>query len=137
LVKNINNALLCPIEDQQGESLSDHLARLKAKCDSKLEKDVLDAIVKLKLPLPDEAQITCFIDGVPITKADFFYAPNKYIFVDGPKHAPENIREEDIIKRDKLESKGNIVIELDFIDGKYDEDPSLIEKEVKERFESL
>ncbi len=36
-----------------------------------------------------------------------------------------------------LESKGNDIIELDFIDGKYDEDPSLIEKEVKEKFESL
>ncbi len=28
-----------------------------------------------------------------------------------------------------------IVIELDFIDGKYNDDPSLIEKEVKEKFD--
>ncbi len=137
LMKKIDNAVLCSIEEKKDESSSEHLTRLKEKCDSKLEKDVLDAIVKLKLPLPDEAQETCFIEGEPITKADFFYTPNKYIFVDGPPHDPENIREEDKRKREKLESKSLVVIELDFIDGKYVKDPSLIEKEVKDKFDYL
>ena len=95
----------------------------------------MDVIVKLKLPLPDDAQITFYIDGVPITQADFFYSPDKYIFVDGPPHAPENIQEEDKRKRDKLESKSMVVVPLDFIDGKYKNDPSLIEKEVQEQFD--
>ncbi len=137
LMLKIDKAILSPAENQNIESLSDRLDNLKSKCDSELEKDVLDAIVKLKLPLPDKAQETFYLDGAPIAKADFFYSPNKYIFVDGPPHAPENIREEDKIKRDKLDSKGNIIIELDFIDGKYDEDPSLIEKEVKKEFDRL
>ncbi len=136
-MKKIEKAVLFPVEDEKKENPSEHLARLKEKCDSKLEKDVLDVIAKLKRPLPDEAQKTYFIDGKPIMQADFFYNPNKYIFVDGPPHAPENIRGEDKKKRDKLDSKGQIVIELDFIDGKYNDEPSLIEKEVKEKFDDF
>ncbi len=134
-MQKIDKAVLSPTENQNEESLFDRLNNLKNKCDSELEKDVLDAIVKLKLPLPDKAQETFYLDGAPIAKADFFYSPNKYIFVDGPPHTPENIREEDKIKREKLGSKGNIVIELNFIDGKYKNNPSLIEEEVKKEFE--
>jgi len=135
LMKKIEKLELFPVEDETKENPSEHLTRLKEKCGSQLEKDVLDVIVKLKRSLPDEAQKTYYIDGEPITQADFFYKPNKYIFVDGPPHAPENIQEEDGKKRDKLDSKGQIVIQLDFIDGAYKENPSLIEKEVKKNFD--
>ena len=37
---------------------------------------------------------------------------------------------EDKEKRNKIESKGFSVIQLDFIDGNYQQDPTLIEKEV-------
>ncbi len=56
LMKKIDKIALFPVEDEKKESPSEYLARLKEKCDSKLEKDVLDAIVKLKHSLPDKAQ---------------------------------------------------------------------------------
>lgn len=36
-----------------------------------------------------------------------------------------------------LRSKGKVVIELDFTDGKYKNNPSLIEEEVKKEFDYL
>lgn len=52
------------------------LEELKNKCDSELEKKVLDRIFNLKLPLPDEAQKTHFDEDAPIAKADFYYTPS-------------------------------------------------------------
>ena len=54
----------------------------------------------------------------------------KFVFVDGPPHASEHVQKEDREKRNKLESINFTVIELDFKDGAYKENPSLIEKEV-------
>ncbi|MBD3211384.1 MAG: DUF1998 domain-containing protein, partial [Candidatus Lokiarchaeota archaeon] len=112
------------------------LEMLKERCDSGLEKMVLDSIIELKLPLPKEAQKTYFEDDNPITKADFYYVRDKneiYVFIDGPPHTPDHIQQEDIEKRAKIESKGYSVVELDFKDGKYQEDSSLIEKELKSK----
>ena len=70
-------------------------SKLKRRIDrihSELEKQVLDEIIKQKLRLPDEAQKLYTENDVPITKADFFYNPDTYVFIDGPPHAPENVQ---------------------------------------------
>ena len=94
---------------------------------------VLDEIFRQKLPLPDKAQELFTENNIPIATADFYYKQIRneiYLFVDGPPHAPDHVQEEDKEKRIKIESKGFSVIQLDFIDGNYQQDPTLIEKEV-------
>ena len=94
---------------------------------------VLDEILHQKLLLPDKAQKLFTDNDIPIATADFYYKQVRneiYIFVDGPPHAADHVQEEDKEKRDKLESKGFSVIQLDFIDGKYRQDPNLIKNEV-------
>ncbi|MBY9008200.1 MAG: hypothetical protein KGD63_15780 [Candidatus Lokiarchaeota archaeon] len=94
---------------------------------------VLDEILHQKLPLPDDAQKMFTDNDIPIATADFYYKQDRneiYIFVDGPPHASDHVQEEDKEKRNTIESKGHSVIQLDFIDGNYRQDPTLIEKEV-------
>ncbi|MBN1215717.1 MAG: DEAD/DEAH box helicase [Candidatus Lokiarchaeota archaeon] len=136
LIKQFKNCDISRISIDQGIDITNKIKIMKERCDSELEKKVLDEIVKLKLPLPDEVQKTYFEDDIPITKADFFYHLPKneiYVFVDGPPHTPDHIQKEDREKRDSLESKGFSVVELDFKDGNYQDDPTLIEKEISEK----
>ncbi|MEJ2277386.1 MAG: helicase C-terminal domain-containing protein [Candidatus Lokiarchaeota archaeon] len=112
---------------------NEKLELLKEKCDSELEKLVLDSLVKLKLPLPEDAQKTYFENDIPITTADFYYERNRnriYVFVDGPPHTPDHVQKEDEVKREILESNGFSIVELNFKDGIYKENPFLIEKEI-------
>lgn len=112
---------------------NERLEELKGKCESDLESKVLDEIFKQNLPLPNGVQKTYYEKDIPITKVDFYYLePERELclFVDGPPHAPEVVQREDREKRNTLESKGYTIIELDFKDGKYRENPSLIEQEV-------
>ena len=48
-----------------------------------------------------------------------FPIKNNPRFEDGPPHAPDYVKEEDKEKRNKIESKGFSVIQLDFIDGSF------------------
>jgi hypothetical protein len=63
----------------------EHMQRLKALCDSDLERDWLEFIEERNLALPDEAQK--FISQCR-TRVDFWYGNNKQtaIFIDGPMH---------------------------------------------------
>ncbi|MHA1426726.1 MAG: DEAD/DEAH box helicase [Candidatus Helarchaeota archaeon] len=128
LIRKLYN---CNLSESGTLSSEERLEQLKSQCDSELEKMVLDEIHKQDLPLPTAAQKHFYDDGVPIVIADFFYEPATCVFVDGPPHIPENVQKEDAQKRDFLESKGQVVVALDFKDGKYKEDPTLIEKEVQ------
>jgi very-short-patch-repair endonuclease len=133
LIKSLKNCKLEGISEVSELDLKEKLNNLKEKCDSELEKMVLDEILRQKLPLPDEAQKLFTDNDIPIATADFYYKQDRneiYIFVDGPPHAPDHVQEEDKEKRNKIESKGFSVIQLDFIDGNYRQDPTLIEKEV-------
>ncbi|HXF62083.1 MAG TPA: helicase-related protein, partial [Caldilineaceae bacterium] len=63
---------------------AEHLRRLKAQCDSELERAWLELVDSLNLRLPDEAQ-TLFERCQ--TRVDFYYRDqNAVIFVDGPVH---------------------------------------------------
>ncbi|MHA1684752.1 MAG: DEAD/DEAH box helicase [Promethearchaeota archaeon] len=118
-----------PLDDEK------KLEFLKSKCDSELEKMVLDEIVRQKLPLPDKAQEIFFEGDIPIAKADFYYDKGSYgvyVFVDGPPHIYKNVKKSDKGKRSIIEDKyGNPVVNLDFVDGKYIENPSTIKEELK------
>ena len=55
-------------------------------------------IIKLNLLLPTEAQKTYFNNGIPLTKADFYYKQSKneiYVFVDGFTHTPDYVQNGD------------------------------------------
>ncbi|KKN33449.1 hypothetical protein LCGC14_0803810 [marine sediment metagenome] len=137
LVKQLKSGDISKISIDQGIAPIDKIKTLKDKCDSELEKKVLDEIVLQKLPIPDEAQKTYYEGDIPITKADFFYSPGTFVFVDGPPHTSDQVQIEDREKRNKLESVNFTVIELDFKDGAYNENHSLIEKEVLKMKEYL
>ncbi len=133
LIKSLEKCKLEGISEVSELDLKEKLKNLKEKCDSELEKMVLDEILRQKLPIPDEAQKLFTENDIPIATADFYYKQVRneiFIFVDGPPHASDHVQEEDKEKRNKIESKGFSVIQLDFIDGNYRQDPTLIEKEV-------
>jgi very-short-patch-repair endonuclease len=83
---------------------SDHLARLKNLCDSKLEKSWLDLLEEHQLRLPTHAQnlITeCH------TKPDFFYEDQSLtIYIDGPPHDFPERQSRDQDKQLALENHG-------------------------------
>jgi len=82
------------------------------KCDSDFERAVLDKIVELGLPLPDDGQNIIYNGAIPIAKPDFFYKPNIAVFVDGPDHEKEHVKAADKVKRDKLRALGYTVVEI-------------------------
>jgi ATP-dependent helicase YprA (DUF1998 family) len=102
----------------QVESSKDEYDELLGLCGSEFEKRVLDAIHKHKLPLPTQAQKTIFDGDVPVAQADFFYeSAGLNIFVDGPDHDKDFVKESDKMKRAKLEEMGHRVFVI-----RYDED---------------
>lgn len=72
----------------------EHLQRLKALCDSDLERDWLDFLEERNLTLPDEAQKLITQCN---TRVDFCYGGNKQaaIFIDGPIHDHEDVATRD------------------------------------------
>ncbi len=79
---------------------------LLEKCDSKFEKEVLLKIKELGLRIPDEAQKIIYDKNKPVAKADFFFKPNIVLFVDGPDHDKDYIKEDDERKRNELKGLG-------------------------------
>lgn len=90
----------------------DTLEKLKSMCDSDFERAVLDKIVGLGLRIPDKAQKILYKGGIAIAKPDFFYDPNIAVFVDGPVHEKEYVKEDDKKKRDTLRALGYTVISI-------------------------
>lgn len=93
------------------------MEEFRRKCDSDLERAVLDKIVEAGLPLPDEAQkIVYDKDAVAVAKPDFFYRPNIAVFVDGPVHDKEHVEKSDTVKRDTLRALGYTVVSIKNVD---------------------
>jgi len=89
---------------------------LLSKCDSELEKNVLQKIYDEGFKLPDEAQLTLYDGDKPVVKPDFFYKQgNKGIcvFVDGPVHEKTSVKYLDEKKRKWLKENGYRVIVID------------------------
>jgi hypothetical protein len=96
----------------ESEVEEDTLEKLRSMCDSDFERAVLDKIVEFGLRIPDKAQKILYKDGVAIAKPDFFYDPNIAVFVDGPVHEKEYVKEDDKKKRDTLRALGYTVISI-------------------------
>jgi very-short-patch-repair endonuclease len=89
-------------------SRAERMDKLRAKCDSKLEKKWLDTLDGLTLRPPSDAQHR--IEGA-FTDPDFFYREyNAAIYVDGPPHdTPEQIQKDEQITA-RLQELGYVVI---------------------------
>ncbi len=98
---------------------TEHVARLKALCDSDLEREWLDFVDQRNLRLPDAAQYaipTCH------TVPDFYYTDSyAAVFIDGPMHDHANIAAKDKQIDACLWDQGMTVIRF-----RYDDDWSAI-----------
>ena len=95
-----------------GEStdIKKQLDDLKKKCQTNLERQVLDAIFKAGLRLPDVLQKVIYEGDAPVVKPDFFYeeqgSKGLCVFADGPDHEKESVIKEDAEKRQWLRKNG-------------------------------
>ena len=85
----------------------DRLEQLLAKCQSELERHVLQAIIDAGFPLPASAQETIYEpNGGPLAIADFYYDPKIVVFVDGSPHYMDYVQVADERKRRRLAGLG-------------------------------
>jgi very-short-patch-repair endonuclease len=89
-------------------SRAERMQKLRARCDSKLEKKWLDSLDSLMLRPPSDAQYR--VEGA-YTDPDFYYREfNAAIYVDGPPHdTPDQIQKDDEITI-RLQELGYVVI---------------------------
>jgi len=89
------------------DSDSDHFEELLDACESQLERNVLETVQDEGFQLPDDAQKTVYDGDEPIVEADFYFeadgrAQPVIVFVDGPVHEKEHVRQADEEKRQRL-----------------------------------
>jgi very-short-patch-repair endonuclease len=93
----------------------EHLAQLRARCDSGLERRFLDFLEEHDLELPTHAQAR--IERLRV-KPDFTYATHHLVvFVDGPPHDYADVEERDGHAASRLEDDGYTVVRF-----RHDED---------------
>jgi hypothetical protein len=100
-----------PSENGGGENFDE----LLEACESSFESEVLHAIRDEDFELPDEAQKVIYDGDEPVTKPDFFYQrPGRSIaiFVDGPSHEKDYVKQDDEQKRKRLKRMGYRVIPI-------------------------
>jgi hypothetical protein len=86
----------------------EHLAGLKAACDSDLERRWLDFIAESNLRLPTRAQVS--VEACH-TRPDFSYDDcQAVIYVDGPIHDYPNRHARDLAQTEAMEDRGYLVI---------------------------
>lgn len=82
---------------------------LLEKCDSALERNILETIRGKGIRLPDKVQYLIQSDKNIIAKPDFVYTKDGLsiaIFVDGPDHDKESVKKDDETKRGILDMLG-------------------------------
>jgi ATP-dependent helicase YprA (DUF1998 family) len=100
----LERAEIVEIASETGNNRYDELFD---RCESDLERLVLEAIRAKKLPLPTAAQKIIYDGDEPVAEADFYYENQGIIvFVDGPDHDKDNVGESDLEKRDRLDASG-------------------------------
>ena len=91
-----------------GYDRAEHLRRLKALCDSDLEREWLDFLETHNLRLPDEAQVLIPECG---TRPDFLYREQMVaVCVDGPYHRYPDRAQRDIQQAGCLEDRGYSIV---------------------------
>ncbi len=87
---------------------AEHLRRLKALCDSDLEREWLDFLEAHNLRLPDEAQALIPECG---TRPDFLYRDQMIaVYVDGPYHLYPERAQRDLRQVECLEDRGYSIV---------------------------
>jgi len=110
------------------EPSPDRYDELSKRCESLLERSVLDAIKSRKLPLPTEAQKTLYEGDAPIAQADFYYEEDRLaVFVDGPDHDKDYVKDSDKKKRQKLDELGYRVFVVRFDEDQNEKMDALAE----------
>jgi len=84
-VEDLLRALAGCTVERRSDSVpyEEQLARLLARCESSLERALLEVLASRRLRRPDAAQT---LIEEPRCRADFFYRPNVLVFIDGPHH---------------------------------------------------
>jgi very-short-patch-repair endonuclease len=91
---------------------AEHLRRLRALCESHLEREWLDFLEEQNLRLPDAAQK--LIEACH-TRVDFFYGSHGVaVFVDGPDHEQPDVAGHDAEVADCLGDRGYTVIRFGY-----------------------
>lgn len=131
VLRELQNARIVPIR-QIATNNEERYQELVQLCESSFEKEILDAIWDAQLPLPTHAQNIISEGDEPIAKPDFAYllgGRRILIFVDGPDHDKESIKQDDKRKRDRLDLMGYSVFVVrhdDAIEQKIEELKTLI-----------
>jgi hypothetical protein len=81
---------------------------------SSLEKTVLRSIKEQAVKLPVEMHKVVSKDGEPIAEADLYYDPKICVFIDGPDHDKDYVKEDDERKRTKLKKLGYKIITIHY-----------------------
>jgi hypothetical protein len=92
---------------EECRSYEEHLACLRARLQSELERLFLDFLEQNACRLPDDAQKSI---PEPRCIADFFYRPNVLVFCDGPPHDTPHQRRIDEQQRRELLAHGFRVV---------------------------
>lgn len=91
---------------------AEHLRRLKAVCDSDLEREWLDFLESQNLRLPDAAQ---HLIEACHTRPDFLYREQAVaIYIDGPDHDIPDIAARDREVTERLENEGFTVLRFGY-----------------------
>ena len=93
----------------------ERLEELLDDCESELEQDILKRVHEEGFTLPSSVQKTIYDDGEPVAQADLFYDRSVRavaIFVDGPDHDKEHIKQDDRRKRRRLREMNFRVISV-------------------------
>ncbi|MFC7116729.1 hypothetical protein ACFQH2_19730 [Natronoarchaeum sp. GCM10025703] len=107
-----------PLTEQAGESDDEdkgNFDKLLEACESSFEREVLHTIRDQGFELPDDAQKVIYDGDEPVAKPDFFYErPGRSIalFVDGPAHEKDYVKEDDEQKRTRLKQLGYRVVPI-------------------------
>jgi ATP-dependent helicase YprA (DUF1998 family)/predicted nucleic acid-binding Zn-ribbon protein len=89
------------------ENDDERYQQLQERCESGLEREVLERVRKGGYTLPAEAQKTIYDGDEPVVEADFYYPAEGrpqpiVVFVDGPDHDKDHVRADDEAKRERL-----------------------------------
>jgi len=105
-LQSLRDLAIEPVQTEAGPALEE----LAARCDSDLERQVLQAIHARGLPLPGEAQKVLYDGDEPVAIVDFVYAPRIVVFVDGSPHHLDYVQAADDWKRKRLKARGYRIV---------------------------
>jgi hypothetical protein len=114
-LEGMETATLTEVAQTSAGGDSENFDELLEACESSFERDVLHTLRDEGFELPDEAQKVIYDGDEPVAKPDFFYERSGRsiaVFVDGPAHEKDYVKEDDEQKRTRLKQMGYRVIPI-------------------------